>query len=121
MSFYLHYPWLFSTKIVRQLIHGTKDEEVHKGVVSGIESGTNPPGSSCLDLDQYIHLISSEDRNWQAVQGTVRPVVQLQIARADHSQGFYGLFQRLQKETSVANCYPARQYAKRIEDVRNLI
>lgn len=102
MSFYLHYPWLFSTEIVRQLIHGTEDEEVHEAVMSELESSTHPPGSDCLDLDQYIRLISSEDWNWQAVQATVRPVIQLQIARAYQSQGFYGLFQRLQKETAVA-------------------
>jgi hypothetical protein len=90
-SFYLHYPWLFSSEIFALLVEGTEDEAEHQTNVDQILSEMDPETAQ-VTLDQYIRLLSPDEWKWESVQARVEVVTELQLLRAQFSQQLYQLY-----------------------------
>lgn len=62
-------------------------------------------------LDVVIRQLAPEDWNWRQVQDHVKPVLELQLVRAQYSGLFYELYLSLKGQCNVAhsiqNSYPA--------------
>lgn len=90
-SFYLHYPWLFSIDIVKQLLQGTVNQEADEAAVHQIANFMQTSQENDIALDQHVRSVRSELWNWQTVQEHVRIITELMITRARHSQDLYRL------------------------------
>jgi Zinc finger, ZZ type len=97
---YLHYPWLFSPDIFERLISGTPDEDKSHNILTQLEGSLNDVQLQ-VALDRIIRLLSPEDWNWREVQDHVKPVLELQLVRAEYSGLFYRIYLALKGQTDL--------------------
>lgn len=93
-NFYLHYPWLFNSRIFDKLIFGTANEDYYRTLIGSILQDMDQDESE-LRLDSFIRTCTSEDWNHSAVFNEVEEIARLQQCRAEGSQYFYSTWQRL--------------------------
>lgn len=93
-SFYLHFPWFFSSEVFDSLIAGTEDEEHQRSIMHQIYE-SHQGDESQVALDAYVRAMGLEDWNWQQVQLEVQLLVDLQLMRAKYSPYFYNLYKAL--------------------------
>jgi len=90
-SFYLHFPWFISPDVFNSLVSGTHDEAESRNMFRQME--TVSAGSPLLmDLDSTIRLQAPSHWNWRAAQDRARPLLELQLSRAQSCQLICGLY-----------------------------
>lgn len=100
-SFYLHYPWFFGPSIFEQLISATPNEAEFRKLLTQLEGSLDGVQLQVV-LDGVIRLPAPEDWNWRQVQDHVKPVLELQLVRAEYSGLFYQLYLALKSHSNMA-------------------
>lgn len=104
-SFYLYYPWFFSTDIFEAVISGTPDEDASRNILDQL--GAILTGTPLhIAIDGIVRLLAREDWNWKAVQDQVRPVLDLHLLRAKFSPGLHQLYLDLDGSTQMLPSAP---------------
>lgn len=106
----MYYPWFFGPPIFDKLISGTPNEDNFRDILAQLE-GSLDGVQLHVALDGVIRLLAPEDWNWRQVQDYVKPVIDLQLVRAEYSGLFHQLYLVLKNQSnlaeSVRNAYPA--------------
>jgi hypothetical protein len=99
-SFYLHFPWFFGPPVFEQLISGAPNEGECRDLLTQLE-GSLDGIQLQVALDGVIRLLAPEDWNWRQVQDHIRPVLDLQLVRAEYSGLFHSLYLALKTQINL--------------------
>jgi hypothetical protein len=91
--------------IVEQLISETPDEDDFRNLLRRLE-GSLDGIQLHVELDGVIRSLAPENWNWRQVQNHVKPLLELQLVRAEYSGSFYQLYLALQSQSKVAQFVP---------------
>jgi hypothetical protein len=97
----LHYLWFFGASLFEQLISGTPNEVESRNLLKQLK-GSLDGVQLQVALDGVIRLLAPADWNWRQVQDHVKPVLELQLMRAEYSSLFHQLYLALKSPNNLA-------------------
>jgi hypothetical protein len=99
-SFYLHYPWFFGAPIFERLISETPNEDEFRKLLTQLQESLEDVQLQ-LALDGITRSHASEDWNWGQVQKFTRPLIDLQLIRAEYSGLFHQLYTAMKERINL--------------------